>query len=141
MRKDLIAKIHIAKKDLGLDEDTYRLIIKQAVNKASAKDCTDKQLLTVLEVFKSKGWQSDIKKKFRKAPSSQIEKIYALWGELQFMDIVKTKEKVALDKYIHRMSKGKIDSAQWLDEVSSRHIIECLKKWIYREIMKKEGLK
>ena len=47
-RKILLGKIHIAKKSLGLDDDTYRSIIFAAVGKNSGKDCTDRQLLKVV---------------------------------------------------------------------------------------------
>ena len=40
----MIAKIHLAKNQLGLDDDTYRSIIRQAVGKDSSTKCTDKQL-------------------------------------------------------------------------------------------------
>ena len=36
-RKILLGKIHIAKKSLGLDDDTYRSIIFAAVGKTAAK--------------------------------------------------------------------------------------------------------
>ena len=35
-RKSLMAKIHIAQKDLGLDEDTYRAMLFNLTGKISA---------------------------------------------------------------------------------------------------------
>lgn len=36
-RSPLLAKIHIARKDLGLDEDTYRAVLIRITGKRSAK--------------------------------------------------------------------------------------------------------
>ena len=47
-RKILLGKIHIARKALGLDEETYRSVIFAAVGKTSGKACTDRQLLKVV---------------------------------------------------------------------------------------------
>ena len=54
MRNALIAKIHIAKKTLGLDDETYRLVLEQAVKKKSTKQCSELQLIKVLNVLKEK---------------------------------------------------------------------------------------
>ena len=56
LRNIMIAKIHLAKNQLGLDDDTYRSIIQQAVGKDSSTKCTDKQLEKVIEKLKEKGW-------------------------------------------------------------------------------------
>lgn len=134
-RKILLGKIHIAKKDLGLDDDTYREIIRQAVNKSSAKDCTDRQLLKVVKTFEEKGWKHKKSlNQYRKVPTGRydLEKIYALWGELQGLGVVKSTELVELDKWVNRMTNGKRSSAQFLEESWAQRIIECLKKWIKR---------
>ena len=57
LRNIMIAKIHLAKNQLGLDDDTYRSIIQQAVGKDSSTKCTDKQLEKVIEKLKEKGWK------------------------------------------------------------------------------------
>ena len=53
-RKILLGKIHIARKALGLDEETYRSVIFAAVGKTSGKACTDRQLLKVVKAFEEK---------------------------------------------------------------------------------------
>lgn len=56
-RNGLIALLHIAKKDLGLDDDIYRDILEQQTGQRSAKDLTLKQLEQVLRYFASKGFK------------------------------------------------------------------------------------
>lgn len=135
-RKILLGKIHIAKKTLGLDEDTYRSIIFAAVGKTSGKDCTDRQLLKVVKAFEAKGWKHRKNpNRYRKVPTGRadLEKIYALWGQLQDMGVVKSTNLVDLDKWVSRMTGGKRSSAQFLEESWAQKIIECLKQWIARE--------
>lgn len=129
-----MAKIHIAKKDLGLDDEAYRGIIKQATDnkKESSSKCTDKQLLRVLDVFANKGWKNNIQlsKKFRRAPSDLTKKVYALWGHLQNLGEVDTREKKALDKFVEK--RVGISSVQFLGPREAVKVIEMLKKWIER---------
>ena len=128
-RGSMIAKIHIAKKDLGLDDDTYRSIIMQTVGKDSSSKCTDKQLDKVLRALKAKGWKNanNQKKKTRSAPSPLIKKIYALWGALQQIGEINTTEKTALDSFVKKHTG--VDYTHWVDSRQAVKIIEILKKW------------
>ncbi|WP_283166866.1 regulatory protein GemA [Thermodesulfovibrio yellowstonii] len=47
----MTAKIHIAKKELGLDDKAYRYILVKATGKDSCKKMTHLELAQVLEVF------------------------------------------------------------------------------------------
>ena len=49
------AKIAIGRKQLGLDEDTYRLMLAEVVGCTSTKNCTEAQLARVLGHLASKG--------------------------------------------------------------------------------------
>lgn len=49
MTRDLLAKIHIGKKQLGLDDDTYRDLLERVTGKRSAGQCTERQLVDVVE--------------------------------------------------------------------------------------------
>lgn len=131
MRNTLIAKIHIAKKDLCLDEDTYRSIIKQVTKKESCSKCNERQLVEVLEFLKEKGWKGkDPKKAYRETKNDLVKKIYALWSDLQSRGAVCEKDKTALDKFISRFSNHRcVDD---LDDGEAIKIIEILKQWIRR---------
>lgn len=72
-RKRELAQIHIAKSDLGLDDDTYRALLKDVAGVDSAAKLNAKQRTAVLERFKTKGWVN--KKQNRgKSPSTAIPK-------------------------------------------------------------------
>ena len=137
----MIAKIHLAKNQLGLDDDTYRSVIRQTVGKDSSAKCTDKQLERVIQAFKAKGWKDekprkagDITLKERKAyeqPNKpSISKIYALWGVLQRSGKIKSHDKAALDAFVRKYTG--VDHVKWLDETQAQKIIEMLKQIIAR---------
>lgn len=130
MKKSLLAKVHIAKKELGLDDETYRLILENEVGKTSASKCTERQLIKVVEALKEKGWKNSQKKKFRSTKDRLKRKIYALWGELQNLGAVQSKDKTALDAFVKKHTG--IDSVSFLDENPAIKIIEILKAWIER---------
>jgi phage gp16-like protein len=129
-RRALLGKVHIAKKELGLDDDIYRMILDNEVGKTSASKCTDRQLVKVIEALKSKGWKNSQKKKFRSTKDGLKRKIYALWGELQKLGAVQSKDKTALDAFVKKHTG--IDSVSFLDENPAIKMIEILKAWIER---------
>ncbi len=55
-RKSDLAKIHLAKKDLNLDEDLYRSILKSVCNVESAKELDEPNRRKLLAYFRGKGW-------------------------------------------------------------------------------------
>ena len=139
-RNTNLAKIHLDNQQLGLDDVTYGRILMQTTGKDSAAKCTDRQLEKVVKTFEEKGWKQNKNiKRYRKVPTGRfdLQKIYALWGQLQDMGVVKSTNLVELDKWVSRMTKGKRSSAQFLEESWAQRIIECLKKWIAREESKR----
>ncbi len=69
-RRSQLAQIHIARKDLGLDEDTYRAMLMDVAGVTSSADLTAKGRRDVLARFESKGW----KNKKHRAPEVTAEK-------------------------------------------------------------------
>ena len=55
-RADL-AKIHIAKKELGLTDEAYRDLLHLHFQVASAKDLLPKQVVVLLNNFRARGWK------------------------------------------------------------------------------------
>ena len=55
-RADL-AKIHIAKKELGLTDEAYRDILRLHFQVESARDLTPRQATVLLNKFRAKGWK------------------------------------------------------------------------------------
>ena len=129
-KRPLLAKIHIAKTQLNLDDEQYRDIVRRVTGKDSAAQCRYSQLVDLINEFKNLGWKTPKKKAFRRTPSDCIKKIYALWGELQALEAVQSTDKTALDAFVKKYTG--IDSVQWLLPDQQRKIIEILKQWIKR---------
>lgn len=129
-KRPLIAKIHVAKAQLNLDDEQYRDIVRRVTGKDSAAQCRYSQLVDLINEFKALGWKTPKKKAFRRAPSDGIKKIYALWGKLQALGAVQSTDKTALDAFVKKYTG--IDSVQWLQPAQQQKIIEILKQWIKR---------
>lgn len=95
-KRPLIAKIHIAKAQLNLDDEQYRDIVRRVTGKDSAAQCRYSQLVDLINEFKALGWKTPKKKAFRRTPFDPIRKIYALWSELQALGAVQSTDKTAL---------------------------------------------
>ena len=57
-RRALLAKVHIAKKELGLDDVVYRMILYEEFGAGSAAELTNGELDQLIARFESRGWQS-----------------------------------------------------------------------------------
>ena len=125
-KNPLLAKVHIAKAQLGLDDEQYRDIVRRVTGKESASQCRYSQLVDLINEFKMLGWKTKAKKAFRKAPSDPVKKIYALWGKLQKLGAVQSTDKTALDAFVKKYTG--IDSVQWIAPEQQSRIIEILKQ-------------
>ena len=129
-KRPLLAKVHIAKSQLKLDDEQYRDILRRVTGKESAAKCRYSELVDLVNEFKGLGWKTPRKKAFRRAPSDPVKKIYALWGELQATGAVQSTDKTALDAFVRKHTG--IDSVQWLLPAQQQKIIEILKQWLKR---------
>lgn len=123
-----LAKIHIAKKELALTEEVYRDILQLNFEVTSAKQLTEQQAKTLIDLFKAKGWQPKPQaqpRRQRKSDSQfiaikagpaakQQRKVLALWHELGY----------AMDKLHARVKKQfNIDRFEWLEDHQALHIL------------------
>ena len=124
-RRALIAKIHLAKKQLAMIDDSYRNLMRRVVGRHSSKDCTDAQLVRVLEEFKRLGFKPP--KKLSGKPF--VRMIYAIWKDLKpYLD---APNDAALAAFVQRQTG--IDKPEWLDGKQAGVVIEALKGWLARE--------
>lgn len=75
-RKSLIAKIHIGKNQLGLDDDTYRGLLANTTGKTSCTEMSDNELHQVLNVMVQKGFKSSSSFWGNRPSPSEDKKIY-----------------------------------------------------------------
>lgn len=147
-RKSQLAKIHIAKKQLKLDDEEYRGILQETIQKASCKDATDAELGLVLGALKRMGFkaqkltqdpgpQSEAEfvdhRPVKLSPSSRgkteksrIDKIRALWIDGHGKGIIKQRGEDALAAFAKRLTG--VDRLEWLKPNQRNAVIQALTK-------------
>lgn len=136
-RQRLIRLIHVAKRDLSMDDDTYRAILQRIGKKASSADLTIPELEKVLEHLKRSGFKVRSKAKPAQAKPSrplaqdgESKKIRALWLFLHELGAVKNPSEEALATYVKRIAG--VDALQWISGEQAERLIETMKKWAMR---------
>lgn len=144
-RKRLIRLIHVAKRDTGLDDASYRDLLERETGKRSAKDMSVSQLDQVLKAMKANGFKvrkpvsasTNAKvREFPRKPKSEARDgqkalITALWIDLWQLGAVRDRTDKALDAFIKRQTS--IEHLQWLGPHQAHAVIEALKDWCARE--------
>lgn len=121
-RSDL-AKIHIAKKELDLDDATYRGILRERYHQDSAANLTPGQAADLICLFREKGW--------RPASPGQRGLIHVLWQNLLRDGLIQHGDDQALDSFIaHHTGHSDL---RHLNVHEASRVIEMLKKWLERE--------
>lgn len=128
-RKSMIAKVHIAKSQLGLEDDDYRAVLVRVTGKRSAADCSLGELDAVLKDLRARGF-----KPVRASDTPHVRKIYALWRDLADKGVIENGSREALAAWVRRMTKKPerpegIGSPEWLTAAAARPLIEALKRW------------
>ena len=132
--KKNLAKIHIAKKELGLTDEIYRDILRNLTGQDSAARINDNQADKVLRLFISKGWKPKYQQELPgitipKDPQSK--KIQAMWITLHKAGVVKNGSDLALLSFVKRVAQ--CDRLEWCRDIDKSNIIETLKAWAKRE--------
>lgn len=125
-----LAKIHIAKKQLAMDDDTYRAMLKSIAGVESSKDLSVPKAMKVLAHLERCGFKAKPASKAKTralADDAQSKMIRGLWLELADMEIVRDRSEAALASFVKRMTK--IDALQWLSSKQASQVIEHLKEW------------
>jgi phage gp16-like protein len=132
-RNNELAQIHIAKSQLGIDDETYRAMLWTVCRVKSAADLDYAGRRRVLEHLKSRGWKNKPARKAKSrilASDDQSKMIRALWLELHDVGAVKDSSEAALASYVKRITK--VEALQWLNTNQASVVIETLKKWLNR---------
>lgn len=73
--RNLLAQIHIAKKELGMADDTYRAMLMSVAGVTSAKDLSVAAANKVIANCKRLGWQPKAAKKVGRKPLPSKDKV------------------------------------------------------------------
>lgn len=127
-----LAAIHVAKKHLGLDDDTYRGLLARVTGKHSTRDMSEAERGRVLDELRRLGFEPASKPARRGLEGPYAAKLQALWIAAWNLGIVRDRSDKALTAFVRRQTG--IEAARWLryPEDAAR-VIEALKGWMARE--------
>jgi phage gp16-like protein len=130
-RNSLIAKIHCAKRDLGLDDACYRQALATATRGCrSLKGMNLGQLMAVLEWFKDKGWKGGPAKKAQRRvldDRPMARKIRAIWIEMGKEGRIRDRSERGLAHWVKRMVDK--EDLRFCTEQELWMLVEAIKKW------------
>lgn len=134
-KRAMMAKIHIAKKDLGLDEDTYRDVLWRVTGKRSCKGMDIKELNAVIADMQSSGWKPKPAAKYGKKPrvaksrTITLDKIEAILADMSLPW-----------GYAKGMARNMFnrDAIEWLNDEELRKLMQALAVYQKRQAKKQE---
>lgn len=127
MRNAALAKIQIARKDLELDDDTYRDMLHRATKLRSCAGMTEAQKKLVLIELKRLGWTPTQRGSNYRKPSTNphIRKVWALAKELDRLKWWDLNWKKGLVAFVKKETG--VDDPDWMTTPQASRVIEALK--------------
>ncbi|ENO2621981.1 DUF1018 domain-containing protein, partial [Salmonella enterica] len=147
-RDKLISTIHVAKRELRLDEDTYRDALRTATGKTSCRDMTLPELSNALEAFKKRGFKVRSKPHNRALkPATVTAKIRTIWRLMHAQGFLASDGEAALNSWVRKQTAPQnggegVANYQWLEKepALASDVLERLKRWHRREMLRALGL-
>ncbi|EAO8813704.1 DUF1018 domain-containing protein [Salmonella enterica] len=147
-RDKLISTIHVAKRELRLDEDTYKDALRTATGKISCRDMTLAELSKALAAFKKRGFKVRSKPQNRALkPATVTAKIRAIWRLMCAQGFLGSDSEAALNAWVRKQTASAnggegVANYQWLERESAlaSDVLERLKRWHRREMLRVLGL-
>ncbi|MDF7776896.1 regulatory protein GemA [Sphingomonas sp. AOB5] len=128
-RRSLIAKIHVAKKEIGLIDSDYRQILINVAKVSSSNLASNDKLVAVIEHFKSRGWKEAAPKgkRGKGTPASfpGALKARAMWISLHQLGVIDDSSDAALDAFACRQLG--CTRFQWAKQAEIYKLVEALK--------------
>jgi len=133
MRNSELAQIHIAKQQLGMDDETYKAMLWEIARVDSAAKLDFGGRLAVLNHLKSRGWKPRPPKRAKSTKLStdgQQKMIRGLWLQLHDLGEVRDPSELAIGRFVK--NRMRVDRMEWLKEEQASDVIEMLKQWVAR---------
>jgi phage gp16-like protein len=134
-RSNQLKIIHVAKKQLGLDDDTYRSIVSMICNGRtnSSAQLDGGERAKLIDHLVGRGFKLEPAQKAKSramAADDQSKMIRALWLELAATGAVRNSSEASLAAFVKRQIG--VSALQWLDVKQASTVIESLKNWLAR---------
>lgn len=122
--------IHVARRQLGLEDDDYRAILERVTDKSSSKLLNIGESGRVLDEMRRLGFQAPVRRRALTGPYAG--KLTALWLSAYNLGITRSNTDKSLIAFVERQTG--IAHLNWLrDAHQAAQAIEGVKKWIARE--------
>lgn len=129
-----LAAIHVARKQLDLDEDVYRAKLVAITGKSSTKDMSEGERQRVLDAFRKAGFQPVPGRKVagrRQLDGKFVKKLQALWIAAYNLGVVEDRDDKAMLAFVKRQTG--LDDTRFLHhDDDARAAIDGLKAWLKR---------
>lgn len=143
-RANLIKLIHIARRDLALDDETYRAVLAGTIpGKTSCRDMKSGELEQVLRTLERKGFKrvNPMRPQPKEAPVV-TDKIRAVWQVMFRQGFTTDKSDKALNAFVRRTTRLKnggegVSRLEWLRGDQASVVLESLKQWHQRCMLEK----
>lgn len=150
-RRGELAKIHIAKKDLALDDDSYRQVIAN-IGKAKSGSSADLSSLgraRVLQHFISKGWKPRHKASNRASKRSTqsgdvlasdniVRMIRSIWIQMADAGVITNRDESSLRAWVRSTTRryhpqhAGYSAPEFLPGWVAQKVVEHIKSWARR---------
>ncbi|EAR7150442.1 gp16 family protein [Salmonella enterica] len=147
-RSSLITIIHVARRELRLDEDTYKDALRTATGKISCRDMTLLELSKALAAFEKRGFKVRSKPQNRALkPATVTAKVRAIWRLMHAQGFLGSDSETALNAWVRKQTASAnggegVANYQWLERepALASDVLERLKRWHRREMLRSLGL-
>lgn len=133
-RRADLAAIHMGKKSLGWDDETYRDLLRQLTGKSSSAELSVLQRGVVLDTMRELGFQraagSAARPRSTTPRASQADKVRALWDDLVALGGLRDSSDRALVAFVERQTKK--SRLEWCTPHELNKVIEGLKAMLAR---------
>lgn len=133
-RRGLIAKIHIARAQLALTDDSYRDLLERIAGERTAGKLPIEKLEAVLAEFRRLGWR-EAKRARPVSAKAQIRMIYGVWKDLR--PHLSDGSDSALRAFCARQTVSPkhptgVSAPEFLGPHEANKVLEGLKAWLAR---------
>lgn len=118
LRKGLMASVHMARADMGLDEETYRGLLLSVTGRDSCARCSLPQLKAVLAEFRARGWRP----RPRPAGRAVAPELRPRHRKILALCLSQGRDPAYAEAVIRRMSRG----AETLATASAARLDACI---------------
>lgn len=127
-----LAAIHVAKRELGLDDDTYRSMLVRVTGKASAADMSVQEREKVIAEFRRQGFKKPANPPSRRLDGPYAKKLQALWIAAYNLGLTGDRKDRSLLSFVKRQTG--IEHTRFLREAAqASRVVEALKAWMTRD--------